>query len=434
METSSKLTRRSLLVGTLAGAGVVGAAAFAQRPASQLLAFEPQRPGRIRTGRLISVKKFGASGDGRSDDRPAIQRAIDAVANSGGGTVLFPAGTYLVSRIENSPVAIALKSGVVLQGHGPASVLKLQAGSGGHLVNVTSERNCGIRNMVLDGNRHRQSSTGHVFRSGGVASLRLENLIIRNGQHYGVGLQAGTNRNVVIRNVLIEDCGGDGIDIKNRNNDNAKILMTGVSVRRWGLRRDLQTQSGIDCRGPVRLSGITISDPGAPDAVGVRMRQGGLRDVNGLGAHHAKLNDFLIRMGQGRSQIGVNVVSRSVTVSDGSISGGFRGLVVRDSGFKGMAVRIDGCSDTGILIDAAGSGLDADSAVLSDCTVTNCAGDGIEVEADNVQILRCRSTRSGRHGLSIKITADSARVSGGNYGGNRAGRIADKGRRSHIAF
>ena len=45
----------------------------------------------------VSVKDFGAKGDGKTDDRAALQAAVDAVKKAGGGTVSFPEGTYIVS-------------------------------------------------------------------------------------------------------------------------------------------------------------------------------------------------------------------------------------------------------------------------------------------------------------------------------------------------
>lgn len=45
---------------------------------------------------ILTAHKFGAVGDGATDDTAAIQRAINAAATRGGGTVLFPLGTYLV--------------------------------------------------------------------------------------------------------------------------------------------------------------------------------------------------------------------------------------------------------------------------------------------------------------------------------------------------
>ena len=48
---------------------------------------------------VVSVRDFGAVGDGVANDTVAIQAAINAVGSSG-GTVYFPAGTYLISGIE----------------------------------------------------------------------------------------------------------------------------------------------------------------------------------------------------------------------------------------------------------------------------------------------------------------------------------------------
>ena len=55
----------------------------------------------------FEVHKFGAKGDGKALDSPAINKAIDAAAAAGGGTVLFTAGTYL-------SLSIRLKSNVAL--------------------------------------------------------------------------------------------------------------------------------------------------------------------------------------------------------------------------------------------------------------------------------------------------------------------------------
>jgi hypothetical protein len=46
---------------------------------------------------IFSVKDFGAVGDGVTNDRTAIQAAINAAGAAGGGEVYFPAGTYLLN-------------------------------------------------------------------------------------------------------------------------------------------------------------------------------------------------------------------------------------------------------------------------------------------------------------------------------------------------
>jgi hypothetical protein len=81
----------------------------------------------------VSVKDFGAVGDASTDDTLAIQAAIDAVADAGGGSVYVPAGTYMVYSRDyvNSAETtvgrhcIMLRNNVTLFGDGWASVIKL---------------------------------------------------------------------------------------------------------------------------------------------------------------------------------------------------------------------------------------------------------------------------------------------------------------------
>lgn len=63
-------------------------------------------------GEMVSVKAYGATGNGSTDDTAAIQAAIDYVYSSGGGTVYFPPGTYRVTSIVRnwtSPITVNLK-------------------------------------------------------------------------------------------------------------------------------------------------------------------------------------------------------------------------------------------------------------------------------------------------------------------------------------
>src|SRR5215469_13857696 len=61
------------------------------------------------------VRACGARGDGNTVDSPAINAAIDAAANVGGGTVIFPAGVYASYSIHlKSNVALFLQQGATI--------------------------------------------------------------------------------------------------------------------------------------------------------------------------------------------------------------------------------------------------------------------------------------------------------------------------------
>jgi len=57
----------------------------------------------------LSVKDFGATGDGKTDDTAAFQRALDAAAQAGGGTVHAPRGNYFFAGHLSVPVAVTLE-------------------------------------------------------------------------------------------------------------------------------------------------------------------------------------------------------------------------------------------------------------------------------------------------------------------------------------
>src|SRR5215469_829942 len=62
--------------------------------------------------RAFDVTEFGAMGDGTTLATTAINKAIDTAAAAGGGTVYFPAGTFLSGSIHlKSNVALYLDQG-----------------------------------------------------------------------------------------------------------------------------------------------------------------------------------------------------------------------------------------------------------------------------------------------------------------------------------
>jgi hypothetical protein len=148
---------------------------------------------------LNNVKGFGAVGDGSTDDRVAIQTAIDdAVTNNKGG-ILFPPGTYRVSRTTVPGGLWSLDlNGVqdfMVMGEGPKSVVKLTdttAATGDwHVFMLRNNCQCVVfKDLVIDGNR-----TG---------------LTDPNEQSHGIEVEDGT-ADLVIDRCILRECFGDGV-------------------------------------------------------------------------------------------------------------------------------------------------------------------------------------------------------------------------------
>src|SRR5258706_9474080 len=69
-------------------------------------------------GANFNVRDFGATGNGKTLDTPAIQKALDECGKTG-GTVRLPAGTYLSGPITlRSKMTLQLDEGATLQATG----------------------------------------------------------------------------------------------------------------------------------------------------------------------------------------------------------------------------------------------------------------------------------------------------------------------------
>lgn len=144
---------------------------------------------------VFNVQDYGAKGDGATDDRAAIQHALEAAYNAGGGTVLIPTGTFIV---DPNP-GLQVKSNVTLAGTGAGSVIKLKDGSTRNDNIIKSEDwvNVCVQDLTLDGNRaHQSGSPG-------------------NYSYTQYGIYFGNTHNSIVRNVVSRDTTGVGIHIYN---------------------------------------------------------------------------------------------------------------------------------------------------------------------------------------------------------------------------
>ena len=142
---------------------------------------------------MPSASDFGAIGDGRRDDAPALQDAIDAVfARGGHGVLLIPPGVYRVGRPLMLEMSAATTGNVTHRTGIYASGARLVSdiGNGANVLNVVSR--AVARFLLIEGLEIAGSGRdGH--------GINLE--CVGNGRYL---------YNFCLRDVIVQGCGGDG--------------------------------------------------------------------------------------------------------------------------------------------------------------------------------------------------------------------------------
>lgn len=181
-----------------------------------------------------NVKSYGAKADGKTNDAAVINKAIGAAANAGGGTVFFPAGTYLSGSIRlKSNITLYLSPGTVLEAiDDPAAYYKPEPNpydqyqDFGHShwrngfiwgVNLHDIAIIG-QGFIYGKGLTRNIPRDHLPKGLGDKSIALRNchnVILRDfkimhGGHFGI-LVTGVD-NLTIDNLII-DTNRDGMDI-----------------------------------------------------------------------------------------------------------------------------------------------------------------------------------------------------------------------------
>ncbi|MGA2148150.1 MAG: glycosyl hydrolase family 28 protein [Bryobacteraceae bacterium] len=220
---------------------------------------------------VFDVTAYGAKGDAKTENRQAINKAIEAAAAAGGGTVEFPAGTWISGSIRlRRNITLRLERGAVIEASSAASEYdpaepnqwdKFQDFGHSHFHNslIWGE---GLENIaIVGGGRISAKALARGERGGGADkaialklchNVTLRDISIANGGHFGI-LVTGVD-NLTIDNVTI-DTNRDGIDLDSCRN----VRISNSSIN--SPNDDAITLKGTHALGAARASeNITITN------------------------------------------------------------------------------------------------------------------------------------------------------------------------------
>ena len=184
--------------------GAATLAALAASGGSSLVGFLQAGTGAVPTTvqaklrESVSVKDFGAVGDGTTDDASAVQLAINRVATLGRGLVVFPPGStyYLNSQIN-------LCDNLVLWGYGA----KIKIGSGFAGINNPLFKNFSGTSFTAPGTRLASKNIAFLGfevdgQDVGVAGSTVPNA----SMHGAIICCGGWDANTGVDNFVVKDC------------------------------------------------------------------------------------------------------------------------------------------------------------------------------------------------------------------------------------
>ena len=421
-----------------------------------------------------SVREYGATGDGVTDDSSAIQAAVDA-----NQSVFFPAGNYRVEK------GIRLSSGASLTGHRGANLIN---GGNGYLLYATGRIHTlrAIRKdaMPADPEFHIASDALADFEVGSGFYLQSERSPLGRTDHKAA--EIGIVKQVASRTIgvvgalseryamsdsamsaavtFIDSVSVSGLNLRNayakENPDSRTSALIYLEFVRdfqiFGCRLVENNGTGVavfNCISGI-VQGNTIGDLGDRNqgVLGYGVQLGySTRDVLVSGnAFHSCRHAVTTGTGTRSSQTPGYGVSRGLSVVGNTVSQcsnaaldthedtngiTFAGNTVHSCDSVGIHIRCHGSVVSGNTISTCrGAGVrvsnSAQNAVVSANNIQNIwqrgrSGDGIIVDARSVSITDNVVSGCGQHGVAIQRHATSGIILGNNtcqnYGRERDG-------------
>ncbi len=337
----------------LTGAGIAGSALGAAATVQPAVAKTKTDSAARGT---LDVRAFGATGDGKTLDTPAINKAIDAAAAAGGGVVRFPAGNYLCYSIH-------LKGHITLLLDAGATIVAADAPAAGTSGGYDPPEPNAWDKFQDFGHSHWHNSL--------IWGEDLQNISIEGqGLIWGKGLSRGDHDVILAAGV-----GNKSISLKNCHNVTLRdisilhgghfaILATGVdNLTIDNLKIDTNRDAiDIDCCRNVRVSNCSVNSPWDDGIC--------LKDSYGLGfarsTDHVTITNCYVTGGYEEGTMLDATYKRFAPDFKVSRNGRIKFGTESNGGFRN--VTISNC----VIEDCKGIALESvDGAILEDVAITN---------------------------------------------------------------
>ena len=280
---------------------------------------------------VLNILDFGAKGDGMTKDTAAIQKALDACADNGGGTVLIPEGVYLTGSLiihSNTTLQLAPRGNLL----GSADIADYPLVNvrwegefrEGHraLISATDAANITITGGAIFGpplplGKLRNPRGPVLIELTGCTNALLEGFTTQYQQLWSIHLLFCKNltaRSLTIRTV---NANGDGMDVDScdgviiercdiNTGDDAISLKSGRGLAAESLNRPTENVIIRDCR--------LQSSIYAALGLGTEM-SGGIRNVKIYNCVLAgKQNAIFIKSRDGRGGFMENITGENLTI------------------------------------------------------------------------------------------------------------------------
>jgi hypothetical protein len=203
---------------------------------------------------VVSVKDFGAVGNGVADDTVAIQNAFNSLP-TGGGTVVFEAGkTYMINGLYQ-PLqtlfgGVKPKSGTIIQGNNATLKVITNNSIGYCVLNLNQVNNIVVNDLNIIGDVGTHIGTtgefGHGLMVMGCDNVVLNNLFITlcwgDAVLFSEYVHVNGNTNVDVNNCEFVDCRRQGVSVVDLTNG----TFTGCTFRNIGGTAATSPAAGVD--------------------------------------------------------------------------------------------------------------------------------------------------------------------------------------------